>query len=52
MRWGEVALGVVTLGMLGSIGYTIILARSIERGREYAPDTAHTGSPATAFHVR
>ncbi|NKY58580.1 hypothetical protein [Nocardia flavorosea] len=31
MRWGEVALSVVTLGMLGSIGYTILLARSIDR---------------------
>ncbi|MFD4407356.1 hypothetical protein ACFWPH_31780 [Nocardia sp. NPDC058499] len=31
MVWEEVALSVVTLGMLGSIGYTILLARSIDR---------------------
>lgn len=27
MRWGEIALSVVTFGMLGSIGNTILLER-------------------------
>lgn len=52
MRWGEVALSVVTLGMLGSIGYTILLARSIERDERLRRIPSVFERLLQHFHVR
>ncbi|MBF6351613.1 MULTISPECIES: hypothetical protein [Nocardia] len=52
MPWGEVALTVVIFGMLGSIGYTILLARSIELDETTPRAPSALERLLQHFHVR
>lgn len=52
MRWGEIALSVVTFGMLGSIGNTILLAGSLERDESPPRTPSALARLLQRFHMR